>query len=276
MTFERTRDLGLDLHVMESTGSTNDELVTRANAGELAEFTTVVTLNQTAGRGRLGREWVSPPGKALAVSVLLHPTASSATWGWIPLLAGACMTRTVARLVPGASVSLKWPNDVLIDTPHGERKVSGVLLELVSDGVIVVGVGLNLTLEGDELPVDTATSLSANGASGSALELADVALAAFLTDLRDEWAALEKAGGDAGASGLRLAVTELCGTLGREVRVELPGGIEHVGTAVGIDAAGHLLVGGDHGGGHGGGHDAGANGEVLTVAAGDVTHLRYE
>ncbi|HRN28802.1 MAG TPA: biotin--[acetyl-CoA-carboxylase] ligase [Terrimesophilobacter sp.] len=273
MTFRRSRNLGIDLHLLESAESTNDELAARAKTGDLAEFTTIATLNQTAGRGRLGREWVSPAGKTLAVSVLLKPTAPSDTWGWIPLLAGVCMTRAVARVVPGASVSLKWPNDVLINTERGERKVSGVLSELVRDGVIVVGVGLNLSLEGDELPVETATSLSANGAQGSPRELADTALAAFLTELRDGWAALEAAGGDAGASGLRLAVTELCGTLGREVRVERPGRLEHVGTAVGIDTAGHLLVGGQ---GAVGGHNGAANSEVLTVAAGDVTHLRYE
>lgn len=270
MAFERTKDLGIDLDVLERAESTNDELVGRVGAGSLAEFTTVVTLDQTAGRGRLDREWVSPAGKALAVSTLLKPTMPSDAWGWIPLLAGVAMTRAVARLVPEASVALKWPNDVLITTPWGERKVSGVLSELVEGGGIVVGVGLNLTLGADELPVGTATSLTQNGAVGSAEELADVALAVFLSELRDGWRALEAADGDAGASGLRIAVTELCGTLGREVRVELPGGIEHVGSAVGIDSAGHLLVGSRND------HDPDTNGDVVTVAAGDVTHLRYE
>lgn len=270
MTFERTRSLGVPLHVLGTAESTNSELVERARVESLPEFTTVVTLDQTAGRGRLGREWVSPAGKALAVSVLLRPSMPSESWGWVPLLAGVAMTRAVARLVPDASVSLKWPNDVLIESGVGERKVAGVLSELVSEGVIVVGVGLNLTLTDAQLPVGTATSLRLNGAQGKADELADTALAAFLTELGEGWRALEAADGDAGASGLRIAVTELCGTLGREVRVELPGGIEHVGTAVGIDPAGHLLVG------HGRSENAEANGEVLTVAAGDVTHLRYE
>lgn len=270
MVFERTRDLGINLHVLDSARSTNDELVARAKQGTLAEFTTVATLNQTEGRGRLGREWVTPAGKALAVSVLLKPTAPSEAWGWIPLLAGAAMTRAVARLVPEAPVSLKWPNDVLITEDGAERKVSGVLSELVGDGEVVVGVGVNLTMSEDELPVPDATSLALSGAQGSAEELADAALAAFLTELREGWAALEAEGGDAGASGLRIAVTELCGTLGREVRVELPGGIEHVGTAVGVDASGHLLVGAPRG------VDSASDADVVTVAAGDVTHLRYE
>jgi len=270
MSFERTRELGFDLHVLESAESTNDVLVALARDRDVDEFTTVVTLNQTAGRGRLGREWVSPAGKALAVSVLLKPSTPSDAWGWIPLLAGVAMTRAVSRLVPEASVALKWPNDVLISEGGVERKVSGVLSELVGESEVVVGVGLNLTATRGELPVEAATSLTSSGASGDAEELADVALFAFLSELRDGWAALEAAGGDAGASGLRLAVTELCGTLGREVRVGLPAGLEHVGTAVGVDASGHLLVGA------GAGHDPASNPEVVTVAAGDVTHLRYE
>lgn len=270
MVFERTRDLGVDLHVLERAASTNDELVARAKAGPLGEFTTVATLTQTEGRGRLGREWVTPAGKALAVSVLLKPKAPSETWGWIPLLAGAAMTRAVSRLVPDSPVALKWPNDVLVTLGGVDRKVSGVLSELVGDGEVVVGVGVNLTMTEAELPVESATSLTLAGARGSAEELADAALAFFLTELREGWSALEAAGADAGASGLRLAVTELCGTLGREVRVELPGGIEHVGTAVGIDASGHLLVGAPRG------VDSASDADAVTVAAGDVTHLRYE
>src|SRR5690554_2046155 len=108
MTFERTRALGMPLIVLDRAESTNDELVARATATGLPEFTTVVTLDQTAGRGRLGREWVSPAGKALAVSVLLKPGVDSEHWGWIPLLAGVAMTRAVARMIPDASVSLKW------------------------------------------------------------------------------------------------------------------------------------------------------------------------
>lgn len=269
MEFSRTDDLDIDLIVLESAASTNDELVARAKDGDVAEFTSVVTLDQTEGRGRLGREWVSPPGKALAVSVLLRPAMDSAHWGWIPLLAGVAMTRAVAGVIPDASVALKWPNDVLVTTVDGERKISGVLSELVSEGTIVVGVGLNLTLEEDELPVETATSLALNGATGTAAELADRALAGFLRELRGEWERFVAARGDAGASGLRVAVTELCGTLGRDVRVELPGGLEHVGRAVGIDAEGHLLVSGAL-------SDEVTKSEVLTVAAGDVTHLRYE
>lgn len=275
-TFERSRQLGVDLVVLEHAESTNDELIARAQADDVAEFTSVVTLNQTAGRGRLGREWVSPPGKALAVSVLLHTDVDSAHWGWIPLLAGVAMTRTIAKLIPDAAVTLKWPNDVLVDAAGGERKVSGVLSELVSDGTIVVGAGLNLTLSAGDLPVETATSLALNGASDSAAELADRALAGFVSELRGEWQRFVDARGDAGASGLRLAVTELCGTLGRDVRVELPGGLEHVGRAVGIDREGHLLVAGGVPDASTTAHDEATNRDVLTVAAGDVTHLRYE
>ena len=129
------------LLILAEAGSTNDELV--ALAGSEPDFSVVVTGNQTAGRGRLGRRWVAPAGSSLATSVLLRPVLPGGEplaikhYGWLPLIAGAAMARALQPLVPGR-VGLKWPNDVQIDG----LKVCGVLAELVPPGdAVVIGSG---------------------------------------------------------------------------------------------------------------------------------------
>ena len=244
------------LDVLEQTGSTNAVLVERARAGGEPDFAVVVTTDQTAGRGRLGRTWVAPPGKTIAVSVLLTPSGTERL-GWLPLLAGLAMSRAVRSLVTGHEVTLKWPNDVQVDG----LKVSGLLAELVpaaggrGGASVVIGAGLNLTMDADELPTAVSTSLTLVGASAD--DIVDRALAAYLGELRaayDAWAA---------GTDLRAQVSAECGTLGRRVRVELPGGDDLYGTATGIDEEGRLVVDVDGAG-------------PRAIAAGDVTHLRYE
>jgi BirA family transcriptional regulator, biotin operon repressor / biotin---[acetyl-CoA-carboxylase] ligase len=250
--------------VLPQTGSTNAELVARASGGDPAHFSVLVTTHQTAGRGRLGRTWIAPEGRTLAVSVFLGTGAASPDrLGWLPLLTGLAMTRTVGRLVVDHEVSLKWPNDVHVDG----LKVSGILAELVPRVGVVIGAGLNLTQADAELPTPTSTSLALNG-WGEAGETAgdamvDAALSAYLTELELLYSSFAAAGFDAASSGLRDAVGAACTTIGRSVRVDLPDGDQLFGTATGIDESGRLLVAGSSFDG------------VRSIAAGDVTHLRY-
>lgn len=242
-------------------GSTNDELVRRATGSDAAAWpdaSVIVTDNQTNGRGRLGRVWVAPAGKCLAISVLLRPSAAALPiekLAWVPLIAGLAMTRAVASVVPEAA--LKWPNDVLI---RG-RKVCGILSELLPglDGV-VVGAGLNIALRTEELPTETSTSLQLEASPGTEID-ADAVLAAYLHELTALYRSHIGANGDPVASGLLAAVTERCETIGRSVRVELPSGERLLGEAVAIDLEGRILVK--------------SNTALTAVAAGDVTHLRY-
>jgi BirA family transcriptional regulator, biotin operon repressor / biotin---[acetyl-CoA-carboxylase] ligase len=251
----------------DSAGSTNTELVRLAADSELPAFTTLVTTDQTAGRGRLDREWIAPAGTALAVSVLVRAPSGEGL-GWLPLAAGAAMFDAVtAVLPPRVHVGIKWPNDVQLDG----RKVCGILSELVpvtaaAPGVaVVIGAGLNLTMSAEQLPVPTATSLALAGAvadnAADAAQLLDTVLAAYLRSLTALVTALWQGGGDASRSGLRAAVVERCSTIGREVRVELPGGAQLLGRAIGIDGIGRLEVRDDAE-------------QVRTVAAGDIVHLR--
>jgi len=120
------------------------------------EGTTVATNLQTHGRGRMGRLWEAPTGRALLFSVLLQPTPPMALWPELSLVAGDAVA-TALRTEAGVDAELSHPNDVLIDG----RKVAGILPE-ASAGRVVLGIGLNVNQTAEELPAETpkpATSL---------------------------------------------------------------------------------------------------------------------
>lgn len=262
--------------------STNDELTERVHTApsEWPHLSVVVTDDQRAGRGRLGRVWAAEAGTSLAVSVLLRPQPafSPDVYGWIPLAAGAAMTLAVREALADASgtgddadavaeaaarrVQLKWPNDVLIEG----RKVAGVLSELLAlpnAPAVVVGVGLNLSMTAEQLPVPTATSLALAGVRDIDV---DAVLARFLTELDGMLRALQRANGDAVAAGVHARVAALLGTVGRDIRADLPGGDALEGRATGLAPDGRLLVRR---------RDAGVGHPTeVAVAAGDITHLR--
>ena len=136
--------------------STNDRLKQRARAGA-AEWTVVLADAQTAGRGRQGRRWSSPPGN-LYLSVLLRPSPPSARWSVLPLAAGLAVAEALAA--EGLDARLKWPNDVMV----AERKVGGILAEATSgaDGLesVVLGIGINVAVRPADLPPDVAPTVT--------------------------------------------------------------------------------------------------------------------
>jgi BirA family transcriptional regulator, biotin operon repressor / biotin---[acetyl-CoA-carboxylase] ligase len=248
--------LWTDLRFVYATGSTNAD----ARVGA-AEGLVILADEQTAGRGRLDRQWTSPPAAGIAVSVLLRPGTAVEARGWspvqvsrygqLPLLAGVALAESVRRLGDVDAV-LKWPNDLLID----DRKCAGVLSETVpSDGSVVVGVGLNVTLRAAELPRADATSLQL---AGSSCVDRDPLVRALLRAFADWYVRWRDAGGDPVASGLMEAYRFHCATIGRAVRVELPGGAQITGVASTVDDDGCLIV-------------AGRN-----IAAGDVVHVQSQ
>ena len=142
--------------VVERTGSTNTDCAALARAGA-PEGLVLAAEEQTAGRGRLGRTWLSPPRAALTFSVLLRPAnVPPARRGWLPLLAGVATT-TAVRYVSGLDARLKWPNDLLL----GPRKLAGILAEQ-SGGAVIVGIGVNVSAARAELPVTGAAVLPAD------------------------------------------------------------------------------------------------------------------
>ena len=247
------------LQVVDTTDSTNAHLIRDVEhdpAGH-PHLSVLLTDDQRAGRGRLDRSWTTPAGTALAVSVLVRvPGLPAHARGWIPLIAGAAMTRALTEALRGRShaVAMKWPNDVLLDG----GKVCGILAEVVpSDpSAIVVGAGVNTTMTRVDLPVPTATSFAAVGVQ---VDLDDL-LARYLRFIDDRLAALLTAGGDASASGLRAEVEGVCDTIGRDVSVSMPDGGVLVGRAVRLDGDGRLVVE--------------VAGVETMVSAGDVVHVR--
>ncbi len=254
------------IDVVESTGSTNADLLARAAAQpEAGEGQVLAAEEQTAGRGRLGRTWTSVPGAALTFSVLLRPvTVPAARRGWLPLLAGVAVASAVRSVTGnrvdngGVGALLKWPNDVLV----GERKLAGILAEQSPDAsAVVIGMGLNVATPADALPVSPAglpaTSLLVEGASVSREAL----LIETLRQL-ERWYVAFRADPDAARTGLLDAYRPLCTTLGQTVRVELPAGRVMTGTARDIDHDGRLLIADKPGG------------PLLALSAGDVVHVR--
>ncbi|MFI6312666.1 biotin--[acetyl-CoA-carboxylase] ligase [Nocardia fusca] len=238
---------GID--VIESTGSTNADLIARAGDPDI-DRAVLVAEAQESGRGRLARAWASPPRAQIALSLLIRPEGlDPEALGWLPLLTGiaAVDALTTTARVPAA---LKWPNDVLIEG----RKVAGILAEVAAAGprpAIVVGIGMNVSLTADELPVPHATSLLLSGATDT--DRTRLVLS-FLTEFARRYTRWEESGW--AAETLADAYRERCATLGSRVRAELPGGGVLTGIARDIDSAGRLLI------------------EDRAVAAGDVTHLR--
>lgn len=246
------------VEVSAESPSTNAALAARARSGERVDEragAVLVTEHQTAGRGRLDRSWVTPARAALTFSVLLVPArVPPARWPWLSLLAGIAVSEGVRR-VTEVDCSLKWPNDVLV----ADRKLAGILLERVEgpDGpVAVVGVGLNVSQSLDELPVPTATSLLLEGATTLDRSVVLREVLRSLEALYTQWVADE---GDA-SRGLLESYVRRCGTLGRQVRVDLPTGEQVYGEATGVDADGRLEVRTTEG--------------PRILAAGDVVHVR--
>lgn len=233
-----------------TTGSTNEDLSEAARAGA-PEGTVHATEHQTAGRGRLDRQWDAPAGSGLALSILLRPTdVDDARWTWIPLLAGMAVARAVRDLAPDLDVWLKWPNDIEVSG----RKLAGLLVERVetADGpAAVVGIGLNVAMTPDQLPIPNATSLTIEGVDVDATDVRR-ALLEHLDTLYSAWRAED---GDAGR-GLRGAYLALSGTVGQDVVVTLTDGSTVEGPATDVDEFGRLVVNGQ------------------PVGAGDVTHVR--
>ncbi len=246
-------DLWSELTVVASTGSTNEDLLTAAGAGA-PPGSVLVAEEQTRGRGRLDRVWQSKPGAALTFSVLLRPAGvPPGNRGWLPLLAGVAVAAGL-RVQAGLETSLKWPNDVLA----GQAKLAGILAEQTGTA-IVVGIGLNVGQRHDELPSEQATSVWLEGATGA--DRAAI-LAAVLCEF-EHWYQRWTSGprpGDATASGLRAEYLKYCATVGKQVRVELPGGSVLTGRATDVDGVGQLVV-------------STADG-FHAVSAGDVVHVR--
>jgi BirA family biotin operon repressor/biotin-[acetyl-CoA-carboxylase] ligase len=237
----------------ESVPSTNDLLRERARAGA-PEWSAVLADAQTAGRGRQGRSWLSPPGN-LCLSVLLRPTFDAV--GVLPLAAGVAVAEAAAGW--GVAARLKWPNDVVV----GERKLAGVLAEAVSSGgrveSVILGIGVNLLLDPAEAPEHLRASVTSIRHEGGRVPSAPAAADAILAGLGVWYHSLAREGAQPVVEAWRrLSVA----WWGRAVEV-IAGDRRISGIARGLDDSGALVL-------------ETAEGAELLVVSGDARELRLD
>ena len=223
------------VHLYRRAGSTNDVARALAESGAPAG-TLVIAEEQSAGRGRGGRAWASPPGLGVWMTMVLRPDALPAP-GLLPLLVGLAAAEALDPFVRPARVALKWPNDLQL----AGRKLAGVLCEgswdaSGSPAFVVAGIGVNVLHAPADFPPElepTATSVRiAAGWTPSRAEVAGAVAAALLRRAAHPPAELSGA--------LLEALRERDALLGRPVRVTGPDAV--TGTALGITPAGALLV----------------------------------
>ena len=229
--------------VVEVTGSTQDDIAQLVAEKKALSGDVLVTEYQSAGRGRLDRKFEAPKSSALLFSFYIEPTRDKSDWSFLPLLAGLSAIFAITKLSPASTPNLKWPNDILL----GAGKVGGIIAQSTGEGV-VIGVGINVEMNQDELPVVSATSLGIH--SFPVLNRNEI-LASFLNafeELFERW----QSGED-----LRHLYCERSATIGQNVRIEHPDGSHKNGKAVDVTPAGELIL---------------EDGSRVTV--GDIVHLR--
>jgi BirA family biotin operon repressor/biotin-[acetyl-CoA-carboxylase] ligase len=222
---------------------------TQLTARELAEegapeWALVAAAHQTEGRGRLGREWVDEPGRALMFSVVLRPNLAPERGGLIPLLAGWALV-VACREAVGVEARCKWPNDLVV----GEGKAGGIIAESILSGDriehVVLGVGVNV-----------ATAPAVAGAAA----IPDVEPASVLESFLVAFAGRYRPGDPAFPGATVAAYRQVCATIGTRVRATTTSGLVVEGEAVEVDETGGLMVRTGNG--------------LQVVRFGEVEHLR--
>ncbi|OQW64161.1 MAG: biotin--[acetyl-CoA-carboxylase] ligase [Nitrospira sp. ST-bin4] len=235
-----TTALGQCLYLHQELPSTNSEALALAHAGA-AHGTVVVAESQSAGKGRRTRTWYSPPGANIYCSVVVRgigPECALAEWlSWVPLTSALAAAEAV-QTVTSLSVSLKWPNDLLLH----ERKVGGILCESshvsAADPTVVIGIGLNVNMPHESFP-DELRSIAT-----SLFEVArhpidrNRLIAQLLFELEQGLNELRSHGSER----LRRAYTARCSTLGRRVRALIGPEQELLGMAESISTDGALQI----------------------------------
>ena len=224
----------------QTVGSTNDYLADAAteDSESWPDFSVVCAEEQTAGRGRNQREWLSPAGSSLSVSILIRNPSEAAHWYGMVL----AVALTESLISQGVQAGLKWPNDVLID----EKKIAGVLGS-AHHGFVVIGIGVNL-LQIDLEHTESIENLQLNTDYDFQL-----------SKLLEKFSKIRNNFESAGKQQLLAKLREVSHTLGKKVRVQTDAG-ELLGVATEIDSDGMLVMNqGEH-----------------RISAGDILHLRGE
>ena len=230
----KTERMGREIRYFSRIGSTNQYAKKIAEEGA-PDGTLIIADEQTDGRGRSGRSWVTPPKEAIAFTLLLRPTLMPDRISMVTLVMGMAVVRAVNALYD-VSAGIKWPNDAVI----GGKKLCGILTEMSAEigkvHYIVIGVGINanLTAFPEEIR-QTATSLKLE--LGREINRAEL-IARVMKEFEDLYAQFEH---DTDLRSLKDAYNALCLNAGSPVRVLDPAG-EYTGVSRGINEKGELLV----------------------------------
>lgn len=245
--------IGRKIVCLKEAGSTNTEAFRMAEAGA-PEGTVVIAESQAAGKGRLGRQWISPSGVNLYMSVILRPMLPPYEAPQLTFLSAVAVARAI-NIETGLKPAIKWPNDLLLDG----SKVAGLLNEMNSEtdriGFLILGIGLNINMKMSQFPEDLrspATSLAIALGHDLSRNQLTVRLLKVLDGLYTEF-------GKSGFGPIRQEWSDLCNAYGRQVSVEY-GGSVLTGDFGGIDHDGAMLV-------------LMQDGHTERILAGDVTVL---
>ncbi len=245
-------DLGNSIERLGTVTSTQDLAKKKAVEG-IPEGAVIIAESQTHGRGRLGRQWVSPSG-GLWFSVILRPNIAAAQVSRITLLAAVSIARSINQ-VSGLDVGIKWPNDILISG----SKVAGILLEAsISHNRIkflILGVGINVNVDTDKFPHDLlmpATSLEKE--CGKRIDL-NILFEVLIANLKSDYRLLRTSFSSVLDEWRKYSVT-----LGKRVKITQIGS-DIYGMAIDVDKSGALII-------------KDTEGKIKTVRAGDLTILR--
>jgi len=233
--------------LFESIPSTQIKLVEMLKVEKLPAGTVLIADHQSAGRGRLTRTFETPPKVAVLLSTVLYPIRNPADQGWIPLIVGVAAVNAISKYC-GLAPQLKWPNDLLI----GELKVGGIIAEQFED-CVVVGIGINVLQEVNELPVPTATSLILESGE-EVIKSRENLIAYLLNEIKSEFEAWNLAKDNVE---ILRKYSNLSATLGSKIKLDFQNGETKESIATGIAENGGLLI---------------SSGE--TIVSADITHLR--
>jgi BirA family biotin operon repressor/biotin-[acetyl-CoA-carboxylase] ligase len=227
--------IGWRIHYFEELTSTQDRASQLAEQGA-AQGTVVIAETQSAGHGRLGRQWYSPPGLNLYLTIVLRPKSASSAVGGLNLMAGVAAAEAIETVAPGI-VTLKWPNDVWLR----RKKTGGNLAKAISDGsqiaCVLLGIGLNLNLRSGDIP-DDLSRIATSVRIETGLECDRIAVAAALFSRLDtRYTEMQKHG----FASIRPLWERYSALAGREVTVS-DHGQPLSGVVKGIDDEGALLL----------------------------------
>ena len=249
----KTKFVGKEIEFYESVGSTNNIAYELAERGR-PEGTAVIANEQTKGKGRLGRTWVSPEEKGIYLSCILRPDIMPGEVPKITLVAAVSVVKAIRKFA-SIEALIRWPNDILVS----DRKVGGILTELKAEmdrvNFAVLGIGINVNTSKKSLPKE-GTSLKEESKASTDFSRVEL-VKTLLQTLEDEYVKFK----ETGFSAIRKELQSFSCTLGREISINSAANGSFKGKAVDIDESGALIV-------------ELADGSRKTFISGDVTLLR--